>query len=65
MSLVNDGHVSYHEALRQATNPSDFELRMKGIQSTSDSKWENFEHTEEQEEDEPGILGQEKDRDRK
>ncbi|MEA2101174.1 MAG: type IV pilus twitching motility protein PilT [Thermodesulfobacteriota bacterium] len=64
MSLVKEGHISYHEALRQATNPNDFELRMKGIQSTSDSKWENFEQAEEQKKDEPAIFGQEKDRDR-
>jgi len=43
MSLVKDGVVSYHEALRQATNPNDFALRMKGIRGTSDSKWDDFE----------------------
>jgi twitching motility protein PilT len=43
MSLVKDGKVSYHEALRNATNPNDFALRMKGIRGTSDSKWDQFE----------------------
>ncbi|MFY9397195.1 MAG: type IV pilus twitching motility protein PilT [Desulfomonilia bacterium] len=43
MSLVKDGKVSYHEAMRQATNPNDFALRMKGIRGTSDSKWDQFE----------------------
>jgi twitching motility protein PilT len=43
MSLVKDGLVSYHEAMRNATNPNDFALRMKGIRGTSDSKWDEFE----------------------
>jgi len=43
MGLVKDGLISYHEALRNATNPNDFALRMKGIRGTSDSKWDQFE----------------------
>src|SRR5688572_5283095 len=37
------GRISYEEALRQATNPSNFALRVQGIASASDSKWDNFE----------------------
>jgi twitching motility protein PilT len=51
MSLVNDGRVSYHEAMRNATNPNDFALRMKGIRGTSDSKWDQFEKEEKEEEE--------------
>lgn len=52
MALVQEGKISYHEALRQATNPNDFALRMKGIRGTSDSKWDQFEgQTEESEEE--------------
>jgi twitching motility protein PilT len=43
MALVRDNRVSYHEAMRNATNPNDFALRMKGIRGTSDSKWDGFE----------------------
>ncbi len=43
MALVQNGLIHYHEALRQATNPDDFALRMKGIISSSDSKWDMFE----------------------
>lgn len=43
MALVKEGKVSYHEALRNSTNPNDFALRMKGIRGTSDGKWEQFE----------------------
>jgi len=43
MALLRAGHITYEEALRQATNPDDFALRISGIASTSDSKWDSFE----------------------
>ncbi len=52
MALVKENKVSYHEAMRQATNPNDFALRMKGIRGTSDSKWDQFEG------DAPGEQGE-------
>ena len=52
MSLVQEGKISYHEALRQATNPNDFALWMKGIRGTSDSKWDQFEKQPEESEEE-------------
>lgn len=58
MSLVQEGKISYHEALRQATNPNDFALRMKGIKGTSDSKWDQFEGEKPEEQEE--INEQEK-----
>jgi len=47
MSLLKSGLVSYEEALRQATNPDDFALRVSGISGTSDSKWDSFEKANE------------------
>ncbi|WP_050727411.1 type IV pilus twitching motility protein PilT [Vulgatibacter incomptus] len=47
MSLLKAKLITYEEALRQATNPDDFALRLSGIASTSDSKWDSFEMTEE------------------
>lgn len=35
-SLYKDGLITYEEALRRATNPDDFVLKVKGIQSTSE-----------------------------
>ncbi len=35
-SLYKSGLISYDEALRRASNPDDFALKVKGIQSTSD-----------------------------
>jgi twitching motility protein PilT len=45
MGLLKASLVSYEEALRQATNPDDFALRVSGISGTSDSKWDGFEKT--------------------
>ncbi|MEK6527944.1 MAG: type IV pilus twitching motility protein PilT [Nitrospirota bacterium] len=36
LSLYRDGLITYEEALRRASNPDDFVLKVKGIQSTSD-----------------------------
>ena len=42
LSLFKSGLISYEEALRRATNPDDFVLKVKGIQSTSDLSLETF-----------------------
>lgn len=42
MSLLQKGLISYREALRQASNPDDFALRVSGVSSTSDAKWDGF-----------------------
>ena len=49
MQLVRNGLVSYDEAHRQSTNPDDFALRFRGIGSTSDGTWDEFEGDAEQE----------------
>lgn len=36
LGLYQDGLITYEEALRRASNPDDFALKVKGIQSTSD-----------------------------
>lgn len=43
MQHYKNGVISYEEALRQATNPSNFALRVQGVESTSDGKWSDFE----------------------
>jgi twitching motility protein PilT len=43
MGLLKSSLITYEEALRQATNPDDFALRVSGISGTSDSKWDSFE----------------------
>lgn len=42
MQHFREGRISYDEALRQAGNPSNFALRVQGIESASDGKWEGF-----------------------
>lgn len=43
LSLFKSGLITYEEALRRATNPDDFVLKVKGIQSTADLSLETFE----------------------
>jgi len=40
-NLYKGGLISYEEAIRRATNPDDFALKVKGIQSTSDLAYED------------------------
>ncbi len=43
MLLLRSNLITYEEALRQSSNPDDFALRVKGISSTSDGTWDDFE----------------------
>jgi len=43
MSLFRSGLITYDEALLHCSNVTDFELKVRGIASTSDSKWTDFE----------------------
>jgi twitching motility protein PilT len=42
MSLFREDLITYEEALAQATNPDDFALKVRGIASTSDARWDQF-----------------------
>jgi len=37
--LFVDGMISYEVALRNASNPADFELKLRGVEGTSDRSW--------------------------
>lgn len=39
MKLYRQGAISYEDAMRNATNPDDFDLRIKGITGASDQGW--------------------------
>jgi twitching motility protein PilT len=43
MQLVKNKLVTYEEALKHVSNPDDFALRFRGIASTSDGTWDDFE----------------------
>jgi twitching motility protein PilT len=51
MQHVKGNLITYEEALKHVSNPDDFALRFRGIASTSDSTWENFEGDKEKGED--------------
>ena len=42
MALLKNNLITRDEALGNATNPADFELKLRGIASTSDSRWDEF-----------------------
>ena len=39
MTLYNRGLITYEEALRWCSNPDDFALRVRGVESTGDTTW--------------------------
>jgi twitching motility protein PilT len=46
MALYQSGLITREEALKNATNPGDFDLKLRGISSTSDTRWDDFERRE-------------------
>ena len=46
MSLYKEKLISLDEALRQASNPDDLSLRIRGVSSGTDLSWEDFDKTE-------------------
>jgi len=53
MQHVKSGLVTYEEALKHVSNPDDFALRFRGIASTSDGNWSDFESDSEGDEEKP------------
>jgi twitching motility protein PilT len=47
MRHYSEGKITLENALRYASNPTEFELRIKGIHATSDESWKSFEGKEE------------------
>jgi twitching motility protein PilT len=56
MHLVKQELVTYEEALKHVSNPDDFALRFRGIASTSDGTWDDFEGDEEEPKAEEEIV---------
>ncbi len=48
MSHVKADLITYEEALKHVSNPDDFALRFRGIASTSDGTWEDFDGKDEE-----------------
>jgi twitching motility protein PilT len=49
MALYRQGLITYEEAMAQATNPDDFALKVRGIASTSDARWDQFDKSDQAE----------------
>ena len=43
MKLYTEEKISLENALKYSSNPTEFELRVKGIHATSDESWKTFE----------------------
>ncbi|HKQ62006.1 MAG TPA: type IV pilus twitching motility protein PilT [Candidatus Polarisedimenticolaceae bacterium] len=56
--LLKGNFISYEEALRQASNPDEFKLRVAGIQSTADMAQESMESSLRTAGDQPGGQDQ-------
>ena len=41
-----EGLITFEEALTQASNPDDFALKARGISSTSEARWDDFDRDE-------------------
>jgi len=46
LNLLKAGLITYEDALRRCTNPDDFALKIRGVQSTSDLTWEEQSHAQ-------------------
>ncbi|MAE95009.1 MAG: type IV pili twitching motility protein PilT [Deltaproteobacteria bacterium] len=56
MHLVKQELITYDEALKHVSNPDDFALRFRGIASTSDGTWDDFEQGEDSDEEKPAEI---------
>ncbi|MDH3213191.1 MAG: type IV pilus twitching motility protein PilT [Myxococcales bacterium] len=63
MQLVKQKLITYEEALLHVSNPDDFALRFRGIASTSDGSWDDFEGEKDEEEKPPPGSGEDSDPD--
>jgi len=57
MKLYKDGLVTLEDAIHASSSPTEFELRIRGVQSASDAKWSSFEKTEQPAEKPEGGAG--------
>jgi twitching motility protein PilT len=53
MALWREGLITFEEALAQSTNPDDFALKARGISSTSDNRWSDFDREDDDAGEEP------------
>jgi twitching motility protein PilT len=58
MQHVKSGLVTYEEALKHVSNPDDFALRFRGIASTSDGTWDDFESEKDEEKPEEPLAAE-------
>jgi twitching motility protein PilT len=60
MHLVKGNLVTYEEALKHVSNPDDFALRFRGIASTSDGTWDDFDANADEQPQKPEAAAEER-----
>lgn len=59
MSLYRKGFITYESALQNSSNPSELELRFRGIHASSDTSWDAFEeHGKESQEEVDAVSNE-------
>jgi hypothetical protein len=43
MKLYKEGTITLEEAIHNCSNPTEFDLRVRGIEATTDNTWSLFE----------------------
>jgi twitching motility protein PilT len=56
MSLYGRGLITYEEALHWCSNPDDFALRVRGVESTADIAWQGMQQSPEASKSIPGMT---------
>ncbi|MCA9727336.1 MAG: type IV pilus twitching motility protein PilT [Candidatus Eisenbacteria bacterium] len=59
MSLFRRGFITYEAALQNSSNPSELELRIRGIHSSSDTSWDAFEGPDKETQEEAEAVSNE------
>ena len=57
MGLLKNDLITYDEAIKNTSNPNNFALKVKGVSSTSDGQWKDFEGKEEENSDVKDVSG--------
>jgi len=55
LDLLGKKLITYDEALKQSSNPDDFALKVRGVYSTSDTRWQGFDTSAEEHEKDEGV----------
>jgi twitching motility protein PilT len=56
MQLYKEGRITLEAAMHASSNPQELSLRLKGIQASSDTTWDRFEETTQNQDEAPSRI---------